>query len=50
MRYIEIEKEVQKLEACNALKNYEVKKRAADDVEETVMSVGITLEQLKLQT
>ena len=50
MQYIDIEKEIQALEAKNAMKNYEVKKRAMDDVDETCTSVAITLEQLKLQT
>ena len=50
MRYLEIEKEIQQLEAVNALKNYELKQQAASDVEETCTSIAITLEQLKLQT
>lgn len=50
VRYLDIEKEIHKLEATSALKNYEVKKRAVDDVDETCTSVAITLEQLKLQT
>ena len=50
MRYIDIENEIQKLEACNALKNYEVKKKAAEDVGDTIAQVSLTLQQLKLNT
>lgn len=50
MRYIEIEKEIQQLEATNALKTYELKKQQIDDVDETCTTIAITLEQLKLQT
>lgn len=49
-RYIEIEKEIQTLENKNVLKDYDVRHKAAIDVEETVKSVEITLKQLELQT
>ncbi|XP_053387099.1 uncharacterized protein LOC123542084 isoform X4 [Mercenaria mercenaria] len=50
MRYIDIEKEIQQLESQNVLKNYEVRKKAAVDVAETIKSVEITLQQLSVQT
>ncbi|XP_052215360.1 uncharacterized protein LOC127834460 isoform X1 [Dreissena polymorpha] len=49
-RYIEIEREVQVLESQNVIKNYEVKNKAAVDVEETIRSVEITLKQLEINT
>lgn len=50
MRYIEIEKEVHNLETQNVLKNYDLKKKTADDITETIKEVEITLKQLELQT
>ncbi|XP_052786839.1 uncharacterized protein LOC128222078 isoform X2 [Mya arenaria] len=49
-RYIELEKEVQQLEVQGVLKNYDVKRKAADDVAETIKSVEITVKQLEEQT
>lgn len=50
MKYIEIEKEIQQLESQNVLKDFEVKKKAAVDVADTIKSIEITLKQLELQT
>ncbi|XP_060574312.1 uncharacterized protein LOC132732000 isoform X5 [Ruditapes philippinarum] len=50
MRYIELEKQIQNLETQNALKNYEVKKKAAEDVALTIQEVENTLKQLNIQT
>lgn len=50
MRYIELEKEIHELETKSVLKDFEVRKKAATDVSETIRSVEITLKQLELQT
>lgn len=49
-KYIELEKQIQQLECGNPIKEYEVRKKAADDVEETIKETEITLQQLILQT
>ena len=50
MRYIELENEIQGLEAMNALKNYELKQQAADNAEEACQEAADHLESLRIST